>query len=188
MDGGSFRDTLGTRLIKRRVHEDARGSFSEIWSTDRLESDNLFIPYQSNFSRSGRGVFRGFHLQEPPHSQKKLVSVLSGRVMDFFIDLDPKSPTLGEMGYIELSEERDSLLIPESMAHGFLSLEEDTMLCYQVDTPYWPDSEISISPQSEGLKLFDFFKDLGIAQVIMSEKDQSGINLAHYLSEKGWQI
>lgn len=182
MEKHSNTKTLGARLIGRKVHQDARGAFSEIWSTGRLESDNLFLPYQSNFSLSKRGVFRGFHLQKPPHGQKKLVSVLKGRVIDFFIDLDTKSPSFGRMGHIELNDQGDSLLIPEFMAHGFLSLENDTILCYHVDAPYRPDAEISISARSQGLELFELFKSFGISKVIMSEKDETGITLQEYLS------
>ena len=99
---------------------------------------------QDNLSLSHRGVFRGMHLQKSPYGQAKLVRVLSGRLIDFVLDVDPASPTYQKSLAVELSEENNQLLfIPPQYAHGFLALEDHTRLMYKVDQAYTPEAEMA---------------------------------------------
>jgi dTDP-4-dehydrorhamnose 3,5-epimerase len=95
-------------------------------------------------SRSGRGVLRGLHLQNPA-SQGKLVSVLRGRVLDVAVDVRVGSPNFGRHVALELSEEnRRQLWVPRGFAHGFLVLSETADFFYKCDALYSPKDEITI--------------------------------------------
>ena len=77
------------------------------------------------------------HYQVPPHEEAKLVRCTRGRLYDVIIDLRSDSPTYKEHAGIELNEEnRTMLYVPEGFAHGFLTLEDDTEVFYQMSEFY----------------------------------------------------
>jgi dTDP-4-dehydrorhamnose 3,5-epimerase len=97
---------------------------------------------QDNQSLSGKGILRGLHFQAPPHAQGKLVRVLQGRVLDVVVDLRRSSPTYGHWFSLELSPEKGRMFyIPPGFAHGFLTLEDQTIFAYQCTDYYHPPSE-----------------------------------------------
>lgn len=125
---------------------------------------------QDNHSRSKKGVLRGLHFQEGPHAQAKLLRVVSGAVLDVVVDLRKNSPSYGQHLSILLTADKfQSLYVPRGMAHGFVSLEDDTLFLYKCDNYYNKDFE-------RGIRFDD--KDLGIdwkyppEQLILSEKDK----------------
>lgn len=88
-------------------------------------------------SSSHQGVIRGMHFQIPPHDHNKLVCCIQGRVWDVVVDLRCGSPTYGKYFATYLDEnEGKQLLIPKGCAHGFLSLSDQSMLVYAVDSEY----------------------------------------------------
>lgn len=148
-------------MIKENIYEDNRGKFLQIWDeisySDKKKilnftqntDDSLIQTYfvQDNVSYSKEGVFRGLHYQVGDWSQAKLVRVLKGRVIDFVVDLREESNTFGKFEYFELSEKSgNSLFIPPYYAHGFLSLEDDTIFHYKCGNLYKKENEGSITP------------------------------------------
>lgn len=131
-------------LIDLERIEDERGFFARAWSAADLAEHGLDPTVaQTNMSRTFRaGTFRGFHWQEPPNGEIKTVRCTSGSVYNVIIDMRPESPThLGWYG-VELSAENLRMLyIPERFANGFLILEDDTTLLYDVSLPYRPGNE-----------------------------------------------
>ena len=116
---------------------DNRGFFVETYK--EKEYEDLGIPrfVQDNLSESALGVIRGLHWQKPPFSQGKLVSCLSGRILDVALDVRIGSATLGKHVAIELNaDEQKSLWIPEGFAHGFVVLSEEAHFLYKT-TDYW---------------------------------------------------
>jgi dTDP-4-dehydrorhamnose 3,5-epimerase len=109
---------------------------------------------QDNQSLSQKGVLRGLHFQNPPFAQGKLVRVIKGTALDVAVDIRKDSPTYGEHFAVELSEEnKTAFWIPTGFAHGFVSLEDDTIFIYKCTGVYnkesegaliWNDSDIAI--------------------------------------------
>ena len=144
----------GVLVIEPAVHGDARGFFMETWQLSRYREagiPQMFV--QSNLSRSGAGVIRGLHFQNP-EPQGKLVSVVEGRIFDVAVDLRADSPTFRQWAGVELSAENHrQLYVPEGFAHGFCTLGESTLLSYLCTAEYraendqvvaWNDPDIGI--------------------------------------------
>lgn len=145
----------GLVIIEPLVHGDSRGFFMETWHAERYRSIGLpgqFI--QSNLSRSGAGVIRGLHYQNPK-PQGKLVSVFEGRAFDVAVDVRSDSPTFGQWAGVELSAENHrQFYIPEGFAHGFCVLSNSVLLSYLCTEVYhaehdaavaWDDPDIGIN-------------------------------------------
>ena len=132
-------------IIEPKVHGDSRGFFFEAFRADLYAACGLNAKFvQDNISRSGHGVLRGLHLQNPK-AQGKLVSVLRGRVLDVAVDVRISSPTFGRYVLVELSEEnRRQFWVPRGFAHGFLVLSESADFFYKCDEYYSPSDEIAI--------------------------------------------
>lgn len=125
-----------------------RGWLSEAFHEQRLSDTGITCHFvQENQSCSKRaGTVRGFHFQLPPAVQAKLVSVLSGRILDVVVDVRRGSPTLGAYVSSELSADTGGqLYVPAGFAHGFVALEDDTVVMYKVSQYYAPAHESGIS-------------------------------------------
>ena len=98
---------------------------------------------QDNQSLSSEAMtLRGLHFQTPPHAQAKLVRCLTGAIFDVAVDLRHGSPTYGQwIGEILSGENGHQLYIPEGFAHGFMTLEPDTMIFYKVSDYYAPECD-----------------------------------------------
>ena len=122
---------------------------NDIPSLKAIQNDNslfstLFV--QDNLSVSKKGVFRGLHYQVGSFSQAKLVRVLKGSVVDFIVDLREQSKTYGKFEFFELDDKNKlSLFVPPYFAHGFLSLEDDTIFTYKCGNYYSKESEGSVN-------------------------------------------
>ena len=151
-------------IIEENIYEDERGYFMETWnelkysnrkllsnipSLKAIQNDNslfstLFL--QDNMSVSHKNVFRGLHYQTGMWEQSKLVRVLKGSAVDFIVDLRQDSQTYGKFEYFELNDKNKlSLFIPPYFAHGFLSLEDDTIFTYKCGNYYNKEHEGSIN-------------------------------------------
>ncbi len=130
-------------LIEPEVFGDERGFFYESFNQAKFESaiGRKVNFVQDNHSKSGKGVLRGLHYQEPK-SQGKLVRVTPGEVFDVVVDIRPKSPTFGKWVAEILSEEnKKQLWVPEGFAHGFLVLSETAEFLYKTTDYYAPEFE-----------------------------------------------
>ncbi|MEO6189147.1 MAG: dTDP-4-dehydrorhamnose 3,5-epimerase family protein, partial [Saprospiraceae bacterium] len=93
-----------------------------------------------------RGTIRGMHMQLDPHSEIKLIRCLKGSVYDVAIDMRKNSMTFLQYFGVELSESNAlSMLIPKGFAHGFQTLEDNSMMLYQHSNTYNSNSEFSVS-------------------------------------------
>jgi dTDP-4-dehydrorhamnose 3,5-epimerase len=139
----------GVLVIEPPAFEDARGHFMETWATATLDAAlaDLGLPpigpfVQDSESLSKRGVLRGLHLQAAPHVQGKLVRVAHGAAWDVAVDLRAGSPTLGHWVGTELTAaNRRQVWLAPGVAHGFLALEDDTLVLYKTTAGYAPQFE-----------------------------------------------
>ncbi|HEB9308144.1 TPA: dTDP-4-dehydrorhamnose 3,5-epimerase [Campylobacter coli] len=158
-------------IIEPKVFSDDRGYFCETYRDDILENFLGFrIQFcQDNESKSQKGVLRGLHYQLPPFAQSKLVRVIKGRVLDVAVDIRLNSPTFGKYIQVELSEyNKKQLFIPRGFAHGFITLEDDTIFSYKVDNYYNKDHDRGILYNDRDIGVNWFLDD---KEIILSEKD-----------------
>ncbi len=122
---------------------------------------------QDNLSVSNKHVIRGLHYQIDPKPQGKLVRVVRGAIHDVAVDIRKSSRTLGKWIKVKLSAENGNMLwIPHGFAHGFLSLEDDTIVEYKTTNEYSKDHERSIVWNDPDLAI-----DWGIDTPLVSSKD-----------------
>jgi len=115
-----------------------------------------------------KGVLRGLHFQNQPYAQGKLVRVMRGAVLDVAVDIRKASPTYGKWVSIVLTGENKYMYwIPDGFAHGFLTLEDDTVFFYKCTNIYNKASEGSIRWNDPDLNI-----DWGIDDPILSDKDK----------------
>jgi dTDP-4-dehydrorhamnose 3,5-epimerase len=129
----------GVVRVEAEPHVDERGVFARLHCPEEFAAAGIvFTPAQTSLSRNPlNGTLRGMHYQPAPHAETKLVRVMRGRVFDVAVDLRPDSPTHRRWVATELSAENlVGLFIPEGVAHGFLTLEPDTDVLYQI-APAW---------------------------------------------------
>lgn len=148
-------DLPGVMRIEAAPHQDDRGLFARLYCPDVFATAGIdFISTQVNLStNTARGTLRGLHFQKAPFAEAKLVRVIQGRAWDVVVDMRP-GPTRGRWIAAELSAENlEALFLPEGVAHGFLTLEAETHILYQMGRPYapghadglrWDDSDLAI--------------------------------------------
>ncbi len=155
-------------LITPNVFTDNRGYFMETYNQKRLEKVIKTTFVQDNESLSQKGVLRGLHFQIPPFAQSKLVRVIFGSILDVAIDIRKDSETYGKhFKHVLSAENRKQLYIPAGFAHGFLSLENNTILNYKCSDFYHKKSEASLLWNDEDLDI-----NWGITDPILAEKDK----------------
>lgn len=132
-------------IIKVPVFGDNRGFFLESFNQRRLKEEGIdFEVRQINFAKSEKNVLRGLHYQEEPNAQSKLVGVINGAVLDVVVDIRPESPTYLKHYKVILDSNDIFLLVPKGFAHGYHTLQDETIFYYAVDQFYSPDSENGI--------------------------------------------
>jgi dTDP-4-dehydrorhamnose 3,5-epimerase len=156
-------------LLEPTVFGDERGYFLESFSLERwtslFEKAPEFI--QDNESMSQKGVLRGLHFQKEPHAQGKLVRVVKGAVVDVAVDIRLGSPTYGKHVTVKLTgENKKQAYIPPGFAHGFLTLEDETIFSYKCTNYYNKESEGGLMWNDPVLNI-----DWGLDDPILSEKD-----------------
>lgn len=157
-------------IIKPQVFEDDRGYFFESYNHDKFAAHGVDVQFvQDNESRSMKNVLRGLHFQKPPFAQGKLVRVMRGSVLDVAVDLRKSSPTYGKWASIVLSDKNKWMYwIPAGFAHGFLTLEDNTVFFYKCTNVYNKPSEGSIRWNDPDLNI-DWGKDI---IPVLSDKDK----------------
>jgi dTDP-4-dehydrorhamnose 3,5-epimerase len=122
---------------------DERGFFARSWCRDEFEEHKLNSRLaQCNISfNSQKGTLRGMHYQVAPYAEAKVVRCTQGSVHDVLIDLRPESPTFKQWVAVSLTaENRKMVYVPEGFAHGFLTLEDNTEVFYQMSEFYSAES------------------------------------------------
>ena len=156
-------------IIKPTVYKDDRGYFFESYSKGKFMAEGIDQNFvQDNESKSMKGVLRGLHFQQPPYAQGKLVRVMKGAVIDVAVDLRKSSPTYGHWASIELTEDNKFMYwVPPGFAHGFATLEDNTVFFYKCTNVYNKRAESSIRWDDPTLNI-----DWGIDTPILSDKDK----------------
>jgi dTDP-4-dehydrorhamnose 3,5-epimerase len=169
----------GIQSIQPKVFGDERGFFIETFNEDKYAVFAAGFTFkQDNLSKSRKGVLRGLHFQLPPFDQGKLVSVIQGSVLDVVVDIRKESPTYGQHFSIVLTGElKNQLWIPPGFAHGFVSLEDDTLFSYKCTNVYAPSFEQTILWNDPILNI-----DWKIENPIISEKDKVGLPFNNFVS------
>lgn len=177
-------DIEGLFVLEPKVFGDSRGYFMEVFSErDFRAATGLDVHFvQDNESMSARGVLRGLHFQKAPYAQSKLVRVVRGAVQDVAVDMRAGSPTFGRYVSVVLSGENKRMFyIPEGFAHGFLTLEDNTVFQYKCGAFYEPSSEGAVRWNDPDLKVE--WMDPGCAW-ILSDKDRR----SPFLSEQPYRF
>lgn len=162
----------GLLIIQPKVFADDRGYFFESYNEQVFNRNGINAVFvQDNQSLSNAGVLRGLHFQAPPYAQGKLVRVITGAVLDIAVDIRKNSPTYGEYVAIELTEENKTMFyIPEGFAHGFLTLQNNTVFSYKCTNVYNKSSEGTVLWNDPDLNI-----NWNITHPILSEKDINGV-------------
>ncbi|MEI8047275.1 MAG: dTDP-4-dehydrorhamnose 3,5-epimerase [Bacteroidota bacterium] len=157
------------KIIKPDVFGDDRGYFFESFHVEKFAAFGITDPFmQDNESRSQKNVLRGLHYQLQPFAQGKLIRVIRGSVLDIAVDIRRNSPTFGKWVSMELTGENKWICwIPAGFAHGFVTLEDDTIFTYKCSAPYDKASEGSIRWNDPELNI-----DWGISDPLLSDKDK----------------
>ncbi len=162
---------VGLSLLARSRSGDERGFLSRLFDAE----DMLEIGWSGGVSQVNQtitrmtGTVRGMHFQKPPFSESKLVTCLSGRIMDVAVDIRKGSPTFLRHFATELSPENArSLLIGPGFAHGFQALTDDVLLVYVHSAPYRTDAEGGLDPRDPALAI-----NWPLAVENLSPRDQS---------------
>ena len=167
----------GLYLINYFSNKDSRGEFIKTIHASSFEKSNLDFRFQESFfSVSNKNVIRGMHFQIPPDDQNKLVFLIKGRIVDVVIDLRKQSMTFGQYFVAELTEsKRQGLYIGKGMAHGFLSLEDNSIVEYHTSTIHNIKTDLGIHYNSFGY-------DWGVSKPIISDRDLSFPFLNKFIS------
>lgn len=158
----------GVVEIIPNIYGDQRGYFLESYNEKVFKENGIDIQFvQDNESFSAKNVLRGLHFQAPPYAQDKLVRVISGKVLDVILDIRKSSPTYGQFECYELdSIRKNMLLVPKGFAHGFATLEDNTIFAYKCSNGYVKESEGGIMWNDSMLNI-----DWKIDSPIISDKD-----------------
>ena len=137
----------GAVVIAPELLADERGFFARVFCAQEFAARGLIACVEQcniSFNRH-RGTVRGLHFQRPPHGEVKLVRCTAGGAYDVIVDLRPQSPTFRRHFAVELDARRRTMLyVPEGVAHGFQTLEDDTELFYQMSAPYHADAAAGV--------------------------------------------
>lgn len=158
-------------VIEPERLEDHRGFFARTWCQREFEAhglNRLLVQCSISFNKK-KGTLRGIHYQAAPHEEAKLVRCSMGSIYDVIIDLRRDSPTFKRhLGVILSAENRKMLYVPEGIAHGFLTLEDNTELFYQISEFYSPE-------HARGVRWNDpaFGIPWPLTPSIMSDRDRS---------------
>ncbi len=167
----------GCYILKLKTFGDDRGGLTKLFHDETFHSLELETNFKEEyFSTSKKGVLRGLHFQTPPHDHVKCITCLKGAIWDVVVDLRKDSPYYKKHLAFELSEDDPTLIyIPKGLAHGFYTLEDDTIFLNKTTTVYAADNDTGIRWDSCNIKWPDM-------NPILSEKDKSLITLQEFNS------
>lgn len=167
----------GAWVFEPPVFPDDRGVFAAPFQGAAFREATGFdlTVGQTNHSVSGRGVIRGIHYADVPPGQAKYVYCPRGSMLDVIVDIRVGSPTFGESAVVALdSTTCRAVYVSEGLGHGFVALEDDTVMSYLCSTPYNPAAERGISPLDPALAL----PWPGDLEHVLSDKDAHAPSLA----------
>ena len=161
-------------LLEPDRYGDDRGYFSPIFIQDNLDELGFERVVQVSRSKSAKGVLRGLHYQLDPKCQAKIVEVSKGRAIDVVVDLRYDSPTYCDWTSVLLTPDNNrQLFVPRGFAHGFISLDDDTLFQYFIDNDFTPSLEggIAYNDPEIGVQWDMMMREYDIDKVNLSDKD-----------------
>jgi dTDP-4-dehydrorhamnose 3,5-epimerase len=161
----------GAYQIEIEAISDERGFFARTWckETARLLGLDPHLEQCSISYNLRKGTLRGMHFQRDPYGEAKLVRCTRGAIYDVLLDLRPQSATFKNWVGVELSADNYQMVyIPPGLAHGFITLADDSEVFYQISQPYRPEA-------SAGVRWNDpaFSIAWPMVPTVLSERDQS---------------
>ena len=149
-------EIAGVFDVALEPHRDERGFFARIFCKEEFERAGLDLASpQINLSRNDQAyTLRGMHFQNPPHAEAKLVRVSRGAIFDVVVDLHHDQPTYLQHITRHLNaQSAAALYIPEGCAHGFLTLEPDCDVIYQMSKNHVPGHANGLRFNDPALKI-----------------------------------
>lgn len=170
-------DISGCFLIESKTFKDHRGSFLKTYHRDIYRELGINFEFAEEFySTSHKNVVRGMHFQTPPADHEKIVYCPVGAVCDVFLDIRKSSKTYGMFKKIELTESNGRVLfLPKGIAHGFLSLSDNSLMVYKTSTVHSPENDAGIRWNSFGC-------DWVVENPLLSTRDDEFINFSEFES------
>lgn len=157
------------------IIRDSRGYLKE-WFNESVYLDEIGLPFnveQSLSTMSHKGVIRGIHYSVNPISKWKWISCLNGSILDVIVDIRPNSPSFGRYETIELNHSNGmGILIQGNLGHGFQSLEENSVVVYNLSAAYVPNFEKGLNPLDTDINI-----RWPLQGAIISEKDATSPSL-----------
>jgi len=165
----------GVYIVEQDIFNDNRGSFIKTFHKGQFESLGLETNFrESYYTKSKKNVIRGMHFQVPPHDHAKLVTVISGSIIDVVLDLRKDSLTYKKYLSVELSRKNGkSIYIPKGCAHGFSAISNLAIAYYMVTTEY--DYRCD-----QGIRYNSFGYDWTISNPIVSDRDNAHLVLNEF--------
>ena len=166
---------LDCYIIEPNRFGDDRGYFSPYFIQKDFDELGFEKVVQCNRSKSSKGVVRGLHFQKDPKCQAKIVEVIKGSAIDVVVDIREDSETYGKWTSVLLTPDNNrQLFVPRGFAHGFVSLEDDTIFQYLIDNDYAPNMEGGIlwNDSDLGIDWQEMFEKYDIKNPNLSEKDK----------------
>ncbi len=172
----------GVLVITPHMYPDQRGLYKKCYEKEMFQENGITCGFnETSDLYSKKGALRGLHYQTKK-SQAKLIHVISGVLYDVALDLREHSQTFGQY-HAELLKAEDNkiLFIPEGFAHGFISLEDNTIFSYQCSGKYIPSACGGIRWNDPELKIPWPLNEYKIEKLIATEKDKNWPTLAEYV-------
>lgn len=134
----------GAYIVDLSPIDDERGFFARTFDAKQLEEHGMnprIAQANMSYNRT-KGTLRGMHMQLEPALESKFVRCVRGAIYDAIVDMRPDSPTyLQHIGVELTADNRRALFVPESFAHGFQTLADETDVFYEVSQFYTPGTE-----------------------------------------------
>ncbi|WP_373600023.1 dTDP-4-dehydrorhamnose 3,5-epimerase [Paraclostridium bifermentans] len=165
-------NTINTELdgcveIIPNVFKDKRGKSIKIYHNTTFKNLGITEEFKEDLIvTSNKGTLRGLHFQKKPYEQSKLIYCLKGSALDVILDIRKSSNTYGKYICINISANKGNMIyIPKGFAHGYLALEDDTIIGYKMSQEYNPEYE-------DGIKWDSLDIPWNIESPIISERDK----------------
>ena len=172
----------GVWKVSSKFHVDDRGGFRE-WFKYSTISDQInrkFAVAQANSSYSHKGVIRGIHYSNSLDGQGKWVTCTSGSIWDVVVDIRPSSPTFKKWIGINLENGLgDALFLTDGLAHGFIALEDNSVVSYLLTSTYAPEKEFGINPMDPDLAI-----KWPIEAKYLSPKDLNAPDISYLINQQ----
>lgn len=168
------------KIINTEYYEDHRGYVTIPFDQELCQRAMIeFKVKQINQGFSNKAnTLRGLHFQFGDSAQAKIVSCLNGAIYSVAVDITPNSPTYRQSCASLLTRDNGKLMyIPRGFAHGYLALEDETLMQWLVDKDFDGSQAKTIAYDDKQLDI-DWYTNM--SKVIVSAKDKAGLTIEQY--------